>query len=66
VAGFEKRFTLGGIGWLTCLRGVASQQLGRCGGYHLKRYKEQKCDELLKHGFLPFITNAIERVLGFS
>jgi alpha-glucosidase (family GH31 glycosyl hydrolase) len=32
----------------------------------MKRYKEQKREELVKHGCVPFKTDASERVLGFS
>jgi hypothetical protein len=32
----------------------------------VKRCKEQKREELVKHGFVPFKTDAKERVLGFS
>ena len=66
VAGFEKRLALGCIGGLACLRGIPRQQLGRRGRHRLKRCKEQKREELLKHGFGPFKTDANERVLGFS
>jgi len=66
VAGFEKRLTLSGIGRLTRLRGVPRQQLGRCGGHRMKRREEHEREKLLKHGFVPFKTDASERVLGFS
>jgi hypothetical protein len=32
----------------------------------VKRCKEQKREEFVKHGFVPFKTDASERFLGFS